>query len=252
MTPSLCIVVPVYRHAAAAARLADRLAAFGLPAIFVDDGNTPDEAQAIARIGSDHGFVTVVRRAANGGKGAAVLEGLRAAAAAGHTHALQIDGDGQHDTADIPRFVEASRREPEALVAGAPCFDASAPLGRRIGRTISQVCVWAETLSLDIRDPMCGYRVYPVAATLRAADSPWLGRRMDFDIEILVRLHWLGVPFRSIPTAVTYPQGGVSNFRMLRDNWLISAMHTRLLLGMAGRLLTGRLPARPLARDARA
>jgi hypothetical protein len=62
---------------------------------------------------------------------------------------------------------------------------------------------------------------------------------MDFDIEILVRLHWLGVPFRSVPTVVSYPEGGVSNFQLLRDNWLISAMHTRLLLGMAGRLLSG-------------
>lgn len=239
MIPQLCLIVPVYRHAATAVRLMNSLRAYGLPVFLVDDGNTAEDAAILARSGAEHAFVTVVRRHENGGKGAAVIDGLRAAAMAGHSHALQIDADGQHDIADIPRFIEATRRNPDALIAGVPQFDATAPLGRRVGRVISRVCVWAETLSLDIADPMCGFRVYPIAATLRAAESRWLGMRMDFDIEILVRLHWLGVPFRSIRTAVIYPQGGISNFRMLKDNVRISAMHTRLLLGMAGRLATG-------------
>jgi glycosyltransferase involved in cell wall biosynthesis len=244
VTARICIVAPVFRHAESAALLARRLRTFNLPTIFVDDGNGPEDAAVIARISEEHDFVTVIRREVNGGKGAAVLAGLCAAAAAGYTHALQIDSDAQHDIADIPRFVEAARAEPETLVAGAPRFDETAPLGRRIGRQLSRVCVWGETLSFDIDDPMCGYRVYPLASTLEAANSGWLGTRMDFDIEILVRLHWLGVPFRSIPTDIVYPEGGISNFRLFGDNWRISAMHTRLLLGMVIRLTTGRLALR--------
>ena len=244
MTTRICIVVPVFRHAVSAAQLAKRLRTFSLPSIFVDDGNEAEDAAVIARISREHDFVTVIRRQTNGGKGAAVVTGLSAAAAAGYTHALQIDSDEQHDIADIPRFIEAARAEPTALIAGAPRFDATAPWGRRIGRQLSRVCVWGETLSFDIDDPMCGYRVYPLASTLEAAKSGWLGRRMDFDIEILVRLHWLDVPFRSIPTVIVYPDGGTSNFQLFRDNWRISAMHARLLLRMVMRLITGRLALR--------
>ena len=244
MTARVCIVVPVFRHEASAAQLAKRLRPFNLPSIFVDDGNETEAAAIIARLSKEHDFITVIRREANGGKGAAVLTGLFAAAAAGYTHALQIDSDEQHDVADIPRFIEAARAEPAALVAGVPRFDATAPLGRRIGRQLSRVCVWGETLSFDINDPMCGYRIYPLASTLEAARSGWLGMRMDFDIEILVRLHWLGVPFRSIPIVIVYPKNGISNFQLFRDNWRISAMHARLLLGMVMRLITGRLASR--------
>ncbi|MCH8686369.1 glycosyltransferase family 2 protein [Pedomonas mirosovicensis] len=242
MTGSYAIVVPVYRHGREAARLAARLAEVGLPAYFVDDGNEAETARLLQALPGRFPHVRVIRREENGGKGAAVLTGLKAALADGHSHALQIDSDGQHNLADIPRFLAASRETPQALISGHPQFDVSAPLGRRIGRQITRLCVWLETLSLDIVDPMCGFRVYPLAPTLQVADSASsLGRRMDFDVEILVRLHWAGVAIRSLPTVVIYPEGGVSNFRMLADNGRISWMHTRLILGMVGRGLTGRL-----------
>jgi hypothetical protein len=66
---------------------------------------------------------------------------------------------------------------------------------------------------------------------------------MDFDIEAAVRLVWLGVPVVNIPTRVRYltPQeGGVSHFRMFRDNVLISWCHTRLCAGALGRAFLGR------------
>jgi hypothetical protein len=83
---------------------------------------------------------------------------------------------------------------------------------------------------------MCGFRVYPLPAVVSLIDSARLGRRMDFDPEVLVRLHWRGVPIVNRPTRVTYPSDGVSHFRLWRDNALISAMHARLFLGMLLRL----------------
>jgi hypothetical protein len=59
---------------------------------------------------------------------------------------------------------------------------------------------------------------------------------MDFDTEIIVRLHWTGVPVRNRPTRVTYPEDGVSHFDLWRDNLRISAMHARLFFGMLRRL----------------
>ena len=110
--------------------------------------------------------------------------------------------------------------------------DASAPMGRVIGRWITHVCVWLETLSFDIQDSMCGLRVYPLAALAELLDGNMhVGKRMDFDIEALVRLHRAGVPMVSHPVRVTYLQGNLSNFRLWRDNWSITKMHTRLMVG---------------------
>jgi len=176
--------------------------------------------------------ITLVRLARNQGKGGAMIAGLRAAAGAGWTHALQIDADGQHDAADIPGFLARARAAPTAVICGVPVYDESVPLGRLIGRYATHVWVWINTLSLAIRDSMCGFRVYPLARVASVLDVRALGRRMDFDPEVLVRLHWRGVAIVSLPTRVTYPADGLSHFRLGRDNLLISRMHARLFLGM--------------------
>ena len=164
------------------------------------------------------------------------MAGMRQAATLGASHILQIDADGQHDTHDEPRFLAESAAHPDAVINGRPVYDESVPLGRLVGRYATHVWVWINTLSLDIADSMCGFRVYPLAATLALLDRESVGTRMDFDIEIIVRLHWAGVPIRTVPTRVTYPMDGVSHFRLWRDNARISAMHTRLFFGMLWRL----------------
>jgi hypothetical protein len=177
------------------------------------------------------------------------MSGLREAFASGYSHALQIDADGQHDTGDIPRFLALARERPEAVVTGRPVYDASVPRGRLIARNLTHVWVWIETLSFDIRDSMCGFRVYPLRPVVEVLNRSRPGRRMDFDPEILVRLFWAGTPVLTIPTRVIYPLGGQSHFRMVHDNVLITAMHVRLVFGMLWRL--PRLLGRKLARVAR-
>ncbi|MDF1790477.1 MAG: glycosyltransferase [Thalassobaculaceae bacterium] len=236
MTLRLCIVVPVYEHAAGARALVADLARLGIETILVNDGSGPDCTEVLEELAVGNAWLQVIARPVNGGKGAAVLTGLRAAADRGFTHALQIDADGQHDVADIPRFRDLAARHTDAVIVGQPIFDASIPKGRLIGRYITHVWVWIETLSFRIKDSMCGFRVYPLADVLAIADRVRLGTRMDFDPEILVRLFWRGVPFVALPTRVHYPQDGVSHFRMFHDNALISRMHCRLVLGMLWRL----------------
>lgn len=245
MTIRPCIVVPVYDHGAAAAALIDRLEALGLPLLLVNDGSSPDCAARLRFLASRHDWVALLEHPTNRGKGSAVLTGLRSAHDRGFSHALQIDADGQHDTDDVPRFLALAARHPQALITGRPVYDPSAPRGRLAGRYITHVWVWIETLSLDIPDSMCGFRVYPLRSVIALADRVSLGRRMDFDPEVAVRLHWEGVPVISVPTRVSYPEGGRSHFRLWHDNWLISCMHTRLVFGMlwrAPRLLLRRLP----------
>ncbi|RQM66692.1 glycosyltransferase family 2 protein [Aeromonas hydrophila] len=227
MTP--CILIPCYNHAGPLAAVLARLAEYGLPCLLVDDGSEPAAAAALAALAARYPWVTLLRHSHNQGKGGAVMTGLRRAHALGFSHALQVDADGQHDLADIPALLAEADKHPAALVSGRPLYDDSVPKGRLYGRYITHVWVWIETLSFAIKDSMCGFRVYPLAATCALLERGVLGRRMDFDTEVMVRLYWAGVAVRFVPTRVIYPADGSSHFQLWRDNRDISWMHTRLV-----------------------
>ena len=237
MSFRVCAVVPCYNHGATAAAVVARLLAHGLDTLLVDDGSDAASAEALRAIAAQQPRVQLLRLEPNGGKGAAVLHGLREAAKRGFTHALQVDADGQHDLDDVPRFLQEGQNQPNAVVCGQPRYDASAPPSRRYGRWITHFWVWLETRSFAIGDALCGYRLYPLAPTIALADRVRLARGMSFDIDVVVRLAWEGLPVINVPTWVTYPRGGLSHFRLWRDNVRISGTHTRLVLGMLWRLV---------------
>lgn len=233
----LCAVIPSYRHAAALPALTAALRGACETIFIVDDGNEEPVRSQIASLHAPDRGIEVIRLDPNGGKGAAMVHGFRAAIARGYDHALQIDADGQHDLADLDKFIDAMRANPKALICGQATYDASVPKSRKFGRYITHFWVWVETCSFDIADSMCGYRIYPLDQVARILDSSNVGARMDFDTEIAVRMHWRNVPVVNIPTRVIYPPNNVSNFAMLRDNLRISWMHTRLVLQAPFRLL---------------
>lgn len=226
-----CAVIPVYNHEQAVPAVVDDLLRAGLPCVLVDDASDAGCAQVLARL-AEQRDVFLVTLPVNQGKGGAVMAGLREAARLGFSHALQVDADGQHDLGDVQTFLEHSRHAPQALVCGYPQYDASVPKGRLYARYLTHVWVWINSLSLQIPDSMCGFRVYPLPATLALIDTVRLGKRMDFDPEILVRLAWRNQPMRWLPTRVHYPQDGLSHFRLVHDNALISKMHAKLFFGM--------------------
>ena len=228
-----CIVIPVYNHEHAIGAVLRAVMQHGLPCILVDDGSSPECACVLeALAAADPSRVTLVRHALNQGKGGAVLTAFRRAAARGFTHVLQIDADGQHCADDIPRFIGRACAQPHAVIAGCPLYDESVPALRLYARYLTHVWVWINTLSFAVRDSMCGFRVYPVAPVVALADRVALGRRMNFDIEILVRLYWDGLEVCNFPTRVGYPSDGVSHFKAWTDNLLITRMHTTLFFGM--------------------
>lgn len=231
-----CLLIPVYNHGTLLEATWSRLAPLGLPCILVDDGSDQATAEVLGRLAAGSPNVHLIRRVTNGGKGVAVLDGLALALQLGFTHALQIDADGQHDTGDIPQMLALAKQHPDALISGAPQYGPDIPKARLYGRYITHAWVWLETLSFDIRDSMCGFRVYPVAASCRLAAREAVGQRMDFDTDIMVRLYWAGIPVHFLPTHVTYPADGISHFDAWRDNLRISRMHTRLVCGMLARL----------------
>jgi predicted LPLAT superfamily acyltransferase len=218
------------------AKVLSRLAPFGLPCLVVDDGSDEQTRRILERLAAGQPQVTLVRLAQNAGKGAAVIKGLEESARAGYTHAVQVDADGQHAIEDIPKMLALAERHPEALISGQPIYDDSIPRSRLYGRWITHVWVWIETLSLQLKDSMCGFRVYPVSPTLQLAARVSLGKRMDFDTEVMVRLYWQGNTSYFLPTRVIYPPDGLSHFDALKDNVRISLMHTRLFFGMLPRI----------------
>ena len=229
-----CVVIPCYNHGATMAAVLARLAPFNLPLLIVDDGSDKTTQALLETLVCDG--VTLLRLEKNSGKGAAVKYGLEAAAAQGYSHALQVDADGQHQIEDCPKLLAEAAAWPESLISGQPVYDDSVPKSRLYGRYATHVWVWIETLSLSLKDSMCGFRVYPLAATLKLMRQRSIGKRMDFDSEIMVRLYWAGTPSRFIRTRVTYPQNGLSHFDALHDNLRISWMHTRLFFGMLPRI----------------
>lgn len=248
-----CILIPYYNHGGAIAQVVASLRPLGLPCRIVDDGSDAQAQAALARaLELEAAWVTSQRLPRNQGKGAAVMAGCEAAWREGFTHVIQIDADGQHRVDDIPRLLEIARRRPDALISGQAVYDESVPRARLYGRYVTHVWVWINTLSFEIKDSMCGLRVYPLASACAVWRRQYVGKRMDFDTEIMVRMSWMGVPVVNVPTRVTYPTDGVSHFRMLRDNLYISCMHARLLIGMLWRapLILGRRLLRRIARVA--
>ncbi|WP_299597939.1 glycosyltransferase family 2 protein [uncultured Microbulbifer sp.] len=241
--PRFCFVIPVYNHEGAIPPTVESLRAFQLPCVLVDDGSHAPCREVLQTLAAENpDWVHLVVREKNGGKGAAVKSGLRAALELGYSHGIQVDADGQHNPADIPQFIQHSGEQPGALVCGYPVYDESVPLGRFIARYLTHVWVWINSRSLEIKDSMCGLRSYPLAQTVTLIDEEYTGDRMDFDPEVLVRWHWRRYGLVQLPVKVCYPVDGVSHFRGFHDNWLISAMHTRLFFGMLARLF--RRPAK--------
>lgn len=197
----------------------------------------------------------VIRSTKNNGKGAAVLTGINAAHVEGFTHALTMDADGQHPAHYIKAYMKLAESHPTALVLGEPVFDESVPLIRLKGRKISNWWANFVTLWWGINDSLFGMRLYPITPLKKVFSSTFGARRFDFDPEVAVRMCWRGTPVINHKTPVRYltlEEGGVSQFKYVRDNILLTWMYFRLLIGFILRLpvlsyqsLTGGNPIKP-------
>jgi glycosyltransferase involved in cell wall biosynthesis len=209
------------------------------PVWVIVDGSTDGSAEALSALARVDPDLRTLLRSRNGGKGAALFDGLLAAQRAGFTHALTMDSDGQHPAERIATFMSASGAHPEAMILGDPVFDASVPRIRLRGRRISNCCTNVTTLWAGIHDTLFGFRVYPIAPLLAVMQrSRWM-RRFDFDAEAAVRMSWRGVPALNLPAPVRYftaEEGGVSDFHYWRDNLLLTSMYLRLFVGFVWRL----------------
>jgi glycosyltransferase involved in cell wall biosynthesis len=240
-----CFVIPHFNHHVAFSKFLPTIMQLNIACIIVDDGSLPgsiDIVEALidnlsssisgdGKVGAEQNLY-LLKHAHNRGKGAAFFTGAYYARTLGYTHAIQIDADGQHDINDVSAFMKYSQSHPETIVSGNPYFEDDAPKLRVYGRRVTDFWVALETLSFQIKDSLCGYRIYPLTQVEYILDYYHIGARMDFDTEILVKAVWLDIPLHFLQTKVIYPENSVSHFHYARDNFLLIYLHIRLMLGM--------------------
>lgn len=233
------VLIPCYNPGTAVVNMVRRVRERWSPVWVVVDGSTDASTDLLLALAAQDTGVKVLVQATNGGKGSAVLRGITEALAQGYTHALTMDADGQHPTELVAHFMTSSIEQPRALILGKPVFDASAPALRVNGRKISNGWANLETLGAGVGDSLYGFRVYPMRELQTVMlKSRWM-RRFDFDPEVAVRLCWAGLTPVNIEAPVKYfsvAEGGVSHFKYLRDNVLLTWMHARLFAEFLVRL----------------
>jgi len=233
------VVIPTYNTGLRVVDTVRKAAEMWNPVWIVIDGSTDDSKARLNNLAKEIKHLRVLSIEKNSGKGSAILIGAREAAAQGFTHLLAMDADGQHPADQIQPFMECSADNPEALILGHPLFGTDAPRIRVHGRKLCNFWVNLETLWTGINDSLFGLRIYPISDLVSIMETTRFARRFDFDPEVAVRLCWRGLPTINIPCPVIYfteEEGGVSQFRYLRDNKLLAFMHLRLLVGFLIRL----------------
>lgn len=229
---SYCFVVPHFNHVDQFSLFLPRLVDMNLPIYVVDDGSCGSDLARLRQLVGQFSNVKLVELGVNRGKGAAVILGFNMAAAEGFTHALQIDADGQHSLDDVERLVGASKSSPDAIISGRPVFGSDAPKIRVYGRRVTDIWTALETLSFQLKDSLCGFRIYPLSSVARIIDRHHVGPRMEFDTDILVKAVWCQIPVKFIDTEVIYVEGGRSHFHYVRDNLRLIRLHIKLIAGM--------------------
>ncbi len=231
-----CLLVPHFNHERQFLTFLPKLIETGLDCLIIDDGSNEESLAQVRQAVQEHSSVHLFEHSVNRGKGAAVKTGFYHARHLGFSHAIQIDADGQHDIEDISKLIAASKTKPLAMICGKPVFDESAPKARLYGRKVTDFWVALETLSTKIKDGLCGFRIYPISQMETLLDTYYVGSRMNFDTDILVKSVWLDIELVFINTKVIYPEQSVSHFNYLRDNLLLIKLHTRLMFGMIAHL----------------
>jgi len=218
------VVIPVYNHARNVETVARQALKLGVPVVVVDDGSTDQTTDIVRRIPG----LYFLRHAVNAGKGAALLTGFEAAAAFADW-AITIDADGQHRPAEAAQLVAAALEGTRAIVVGQRqgMLGRHVPWTSRFGRGFSNFWVWAAGGGRRT-DSQSGFRIYPLPEVFALGVK---ARRFQFEVEVLAKAGWQGLPIKEVPISVDYHPGAprISHFRPFVDFCRNSGTFSRLI-----------------------
>jgi len=224
-TPGCCVIIPTYNNDRTLEPIIRGVLEFTDQVIIVNDGSTDRTLQILEKFPD----LTVLHLSKNKGKGFAIRQGFKEAIKQGYGYAITIDSDGQHLPEDLPKFIEKIEKEPGSLIIGSRNLEqAGIPGGTTFGNRFSNFWTWVET-GYRLPDTQSGYRLYPLK---RMGKTRFLTNRFEFEIEVLVRSAWKGIPLTSVPVSVIYPpkKERVSHFRPFIDFARISLLNTFLVI----------------------
>lgn len=233
-TWTYCFLIPVYNHAALLEQAIPSFLIFGIPLIIVDDGSNQENKAILKKIIDRHPDIVLISNTKNSGKGWAIKQGIEYCKQHAIDFAFQVDADNQHRLATIPAFINRSKMQTtiKHAIIGYPIYDDTVPSIRKDGRKVSNFFVSITTLTPNVRDSLCGFRIYPVTETWRIYRNPFISKRMPIDMELLTRLYWNGTSIIYMPVEVTYPKDGSSHYKAFRDTVILSAKHALLCCEM--------------------
>ena len=217
LPPTFIVLIPAFNESATIARVVAGALAHA-PVIVVDDGSTDDTAARAEAAGAE-----AVRHPRRLGKGQAIRTGLAAASIRGATSVVTLDGDGQHDPADIPRLLAAAAALPGALVIGGRLGESGGFVRGRLNavRVAGFFVNWVT--GLHVEDTQSGFRLYPLALM---RELPTRRGGFVFETEVLIAAARRGVTVCEVPVRTSPRTAQRSRFRPLVDGVLIGAYLT--------------------------
>lgn len=217
-------VIPVFNHSQYVVQVIEGVQKYGCPVIVVNDGSTDDTTACLQKISG----IQLLSHGINRGKGAAIQTGIEEAAKIAR-RAITIDADGQHDPDDAAVLMQSALKNPDAIIIGQRkrMKEQLAPWTSRLGKRISNFWVFMVS-GLRLTDSQSGFRIYPLP---RCLNLGVVTERFQFEVEILVKASWEGIPIVEKPIRVKYKKEivWISHFRPVIDFLRIVATFTRLI-----------------------
>jgi glycosyltransferase involved in cell wall biosynthesis len=216
-----CVVIPTYNNEKTLEKVVQDVLGITGDVIVVNDGSTDSTPLILEKFRN----IRVLSYAKNQGKGYALKKGFELAIKEGYQYAITIDSDGQHYAKDIAAFIEKSQENQDALIVG------SRQLPKDMMRQGSGFAnrfsnFWFKFIAgINLPDTQSGFRLYPLS---KLKDIHFYTQKYEFELEVLVRSAWRGIPVTSIPISVFYPprEERISHYRPFKDFVRISLLYT--------------------------
>jgi len=230
----ICIVVPTYNNAATLTKVVADIRAHGYDLLVVNDGSTDSTPQLLERLKQEAAVgkspLHIISYPKNRGKGYALCQAMGRLNDLGYRYAVSIDADGQHSAKDIASFIDDVHLHPNTLFVGARGRKhPNMPNKNSFANRFSNFWFAVQT-GRFLPDTQSGFRGYPIE---RVGKMRFFTRRYEWEVEVLVRSAWAGIPIIAKPVSVYYPpvEERVSHFRPGVDFLRISLLNTFLCFG---------------------